>query len=100
MATSLRPGVALVAVPAWDAPVAPWLQLQAAEHGRAIPGFIYDPEAGPHWAERFRLDGNPQPREPWPVVRVPHLDAGGEATLLDQKFTFAHAVALDPAYRR
>jgi ferredoxin len=99
MATSLRPGVALVAVPAWHATVPPWLQLLAAEQSRAMPYFSYDPEAGPNWAERFELDGNPQPRQPWPVHTVRYLGVDGHEATLEQAFSFAHAVALDPAYR-
>ncbi|MEE8412175.1 MAG: ferredoxin [Acidobacteriota bacterium] len=99
MATSLRPAAALVAVPTWNGPVPPWVQLLAAEQGRAIPCFSYDPEAGPHWAARFNLDGNPQPQRPWPLHPVRYLDAQGVETSVEQPFTFAHAVALDPAYR-
>jgi len=99
MATSLRPATALVAVPVWNAPVSPWVQLLAAEQGRAIPCFTYDPEAGPHWATRFDLDGNPQPQRPWPVHPVSYLDTQGAETSVEQPFTFAHTVALDPAYR-
>ncbi|NIM61755.1 MAG: hypothetical protein GTO30_08910, partial [Acidobacteria bacterium] len=99
MAHSLRPGVALVSVPAWNASVPAWIQLQAAEQARAMPGFVYDPEAGPNWAERFELEGNPQPDRSWPVYAVDYLDAQGEKVSLEQPFSFAHAVALDPAYR-
>jgi len=99
MASSLRPGVALVAVPAWHATVPPWFQLLAADQARAIPCFTYDPGAGPNWAERFDLDGNPQPGRPWPVHTVRYADARGKEATLEQAFTFAHAVALDPAYR-
>ncbi len=99
MATSLRPGAALVAVPAWYAPVPAWIQLLASEQARAVPCFTYDPEAGPHWAMRFNLDGNPQPQRPWPVHAVRYIDAQGVEKTLEQPFTLAHAVALDPAYR-
>jgi len=99
MAASLRPGAALVAVPAVDATVPSWLQLLAAEHSRAMPCFTYDPEAGPNWAERFSLDGNPEPGLAWPRHTMHYLDDKGEEATLDQEFTFAHAVALDPAYR-
>jgi ferredoxin len=100
MACSLRPGAALIAVPAWNATVPAWVQLLAAEQARAVPSFTYDPEAGRHWAERFDLTGNPQPERPWPLHEVRYVDAGGKERTLEQPFTFAHAVALDPDYRR
>jgi ferredoxin len=99
MAASLRPGIAIVAVPSWQASIPPWFELAAAEQARAIPCFTYDPEAGANWAERFDLGGNPQPDRPWPVHTVSHADEQGQAATLEQAFTFAHAVALDPAFR-
>jgi len=99
MAASLRPAAAIVAVPSWRTAVHPWVQLLAAEEARAVPCFVYDPEAGVHWAERFDLEGNPQPERAWPVHAVHYLDAHGNENELEQPFTFAHAVALDPAYR-
>jgi ferredoxin len=99
MATSLRPGAALIAAPAWNATVPAWIQLLAAEQARAVPCFTYDPEAGQHWAERFNLAGNPQPDLPWPLHPVRYRNAKGKTQTLEQPFTFAHAVALDPAYR-
>jgi len=100
MARSLRPGAAVVAMPHAHATVRPLQQLLAVEQSRAIPCFTYDPEAGPNWAERFNLDGNPQPRRAWPLRSVSYVDEAGVEATLEQAFTFAHAVALDPAYRR
>jgi hypothetical protein len=94
-----RPGVLLVQVAA-GAP-ATWRPLlaEAALRGRACPDFLYDPEAGPSWADRFDVDGNPDPELAWPIQRVPYL-AGESERALEAEFTFADAVALEPAYLR
>jgi ferredoxin len=94
-----RPGVLLVPL-ATGAPVS-WRPLlaEAALHGRACPDFLYDPEAGPSWADRFDVDGNPDPENAWPVYSIAYLDDGDEQTL-ETAFTFADAVALEPAYLR
>jgi hypothetical protein len=94
-----RPAITLVAEPAWEAPVAPWLQLAAAHSGRGTPSFRYDADAGLTWAECFDLEGNPQPEQAWPVRETWITDAGGEEQTLEEAFTFTHAAALDPVYR-
>jgi ferredoxin len=98
-ARALRPAVALVRLPASE-PV-PWRALlaEAALHGRACPEFRYDPDAGPSWADRFDLTSNPQPERSWPVHELVYLEDGEERTL-EVAFTFADAVALEPAYLR
>jgi pyruvate-ferredoxin/flavodoxin oxidoreductase len=95
----LRPAITLVAEPAWEAPVSPWLQLAAARSGRGAPSFGYDADAGLTWAECFDLSGNPQPEAPWPVRETRITNAAGEEQTIVEAFTFAHAAALDPAYR-
>jgi ferredoxin len=94
-----RPGVLLVPL-ATGAPVS-WRPLlaEAALHGRACPDFLYDPEGGPSWADRFDVDGNPDPENAWPVYSIDYLDDGAEQ-VLETAFTFADAVALEPAYLR
>jgi ferredoxin len=99
LAASLRPAVAIVAEPSASAPVAPWLQLAASHVGRATPCFRYDPDAGTSWAERFDLSDNPQPDKAWPELELRYLDEAGAERQLTEAFTFAHAAALDPAYR-
>ena len=99
VAASLRPSVAVVAVPEWGGPVAPWAQLTAAHHGRVTPGFLYDPDAGATWARRFDLEPNPQIDEPWPRLDVQAQDARGAAIERQDVFTFAHAAALAPRCR-
>lgn len=94
-----RPGVLLVQVAA-GAP-ATWRPMlaEAALRGRACPDFLYDPEAGPSWADRFDVDGNPAPELAWPIQRIPYRE-GEDERILEAAFTFADAVALEPAYLR
>jgi ferredoxin len=99
VAASLRPSVAVVAVPEWSGPVAPWAQLTAAHHGRATPGFLYDPDAGVTWARRFDLQPNPQVDEPWPRLAVQVQDTSGAVIETQDIFTFAHAAAMAPRCR-
>jgi ferredoxin len=98
-ASALRPAVALVSLPAPDPLPRRVLMADAALQGRACPDFRYDPDAGPSWADRFDLGGNPQPERAWPLHRLPYLEDGAEQTL-EVAFTFADAVALEPAYLR
>jgi ferredoxin len=99
MAVSLGPAVAIVAVPSWSSPVPPTLQLVAALEGRATPCFRYDPAAGLTWAARFDVEGNPQPDRAWPAHELSFENAEGKEDSREDPFTFAHAAALDPAYR-
>lgn len=77
-----------------------WLQALAAAHGRALPSFTYDPDRGDNWATRFDLRSNIQPDEVWPSHTVAYLDSHGAHTRVQERLTFAHAAALDPAFRR
>jgi ferredoxin len=99
MARARRPAVALVQLPALEpAPLRPLLA-EAALRGRACRDFRYDPDAGESWADRFDLAGNPDPESAWPMHRVPYLEDGEEQTL-ELAFTFADAMAFEPAYLR
>jgi hypothetical protein len=94
-----RPAISLVAEPAWESPISPWMQLSAAHSGRGTPIFKYDADAGLTWAECFDLGGNPQPELAWPVRETRIADASGEEKTLEEAFTFVHSAALEPAYR-
>ena len=77
------------------APLPPYLIAAAAEESRAFPGFVHDPDAGPDWAARFTLDGNPQPTHDWPLHQLAWEDAQhhrqGEAVA----FTLADFLSCD-----
>jgi ferredoxin len=97
MARAPRPAVAVVALPAPE--LGPWRALlaEADLSGRACPDFLYDPDAGESWADRFDLEGNPQPELAWPVHRIGYLEGEAEGEF-EAALTFADAVALEPAY--
>ena len=98
LAASLAPAVAIVATPNWFAALDPVLQLESALRGRATPCFRYDPASGENWAERFELAPNPSPELPWPEHPLTCTTESGEE-VLPERFTFAHAAALDPSWR-
>jgi hypothetical protein len=98
-ARALRPAVALVSLPAPEPGPGRALLAEAALEGRACPDFLYDPDGGQSWVDRFDLTPNPQPERPWPVHGVEYLE-NGETKTLEVAFTFADAVALEPAYLR
>jgi ferredoxin len=104
MSRALRPGVALVHLPGRAFGPLRALLAEAALWGRACPDFLYDPDAGPSWADRFDVDGNPQPGQAWPRRTLPAWRAGADGDDREEKvevgFTFADAVALEPAYQR
>jgi ferredoxin len=100
VAGSLRPSVAVVAVPDWRSPTSPLVQLAAGRDGRATPCFIYDPDGGGSWADRFELTSNPEPDRAWPRRPVRVVEANGETLEQEELFTFAHAAALAPVCRR
>lgn len=99
MARAVRPAAALVAVPGSSEAVPCWVRLAAAHNGRGTACFRYDPDAGENWAERFDLSENPQPEQPWPLVEIARGEASDDSGRREA-FTLAHALALDPAYRR
>ncbi len=78
--------------------IAPYFVAAAALEARVFPVFVYDPAAGPDWAARFSLDGNPQLERDWPVHEVTYQDAACQAARLEVPFTLADFVACDPRY--
>ena len=97
-----RPGVLLVqlAVPAHPATWRPLLA-EAALWGRACPDFLYDPEAGPSWADRFDVDGNPDARTRLadPTHSVPG-EGESEQSLGNSVHLRRFTVALEPRLPR
>ena len=62
-------------------------RLAAAMDARAFPALIYDPAAGPDWASRFSLKGNPQPDRDWPVQSLAYEDEAHQRQCEDLAFT-------------
>jgi hypothetical protein len=78
----------------------PYLLAAAAMQSRAFPAFTYDRAAGPDWATRFSLDGNPQPEADWPVHEFGYEDEARQGVSEQLAFTFVDFVACDPRYAR
>jgi hypothetical protein len=75
-----------------------YLAAAAALESRAFPAFCYDPSAGATWAERFSLQGNPQPERDWPVHELCYEDEAVQRTAVDVAFTIADFLACDARY--
>lgn len=73
----------------------PYLLAAAALQSRAFPAFSYDPAAGPDWASRFALEGNPQPEADWPVHEFAYEDEAHQSVTEPVAFTFVDFVACD-----
>lgn len=78
----------------------PYLVAAAAMESRAFPAFSYDPSAGPDWASRFSLEGNPQANRDWPVQGFAYEDESHQRISQDLAFTFVDFVACDRRYAR
>lgn len=78
----------------------PYLLAAAAMQSRAFPAFTYDPAAGPDWAARFALDGNPQPEADWPAHEFGYEDEARQSMSERLAFTFVDFVACDPRYAK
>lgn len=78
----------------------PYLLAAAAMQSRAFPAFTFDPAAGPDWAARFALDGNPQPEADWPVHEFGYEDEAHQAVSEKVAFTFVDFIACDPRFAR
>jgi hypothetical protein len=74
----------------------PYLTAASALESRAFPAFVYDPSAGPNWATRFSLEGNPQPELDWPIHRLEHEDGAHQRMTREVAFTWVDFVAADP----
>lgn len=78
----------------------PYLASAAAVESRAFPIFVYDPSAGPDWASRFSLAGNPQVDLDWPLQPFTYEDAQHQRATEDVAFTMVDFVASDRRYAR
>jgi len=78
----------------------PYLLAAAAMQSRAFPAFSYDPAAGPDWATRYSIDGNPQPEADWPVHEFGYEDEAHQRVTEQVAFTFVDFVACDPRHAR
>jgi ferredoxin len=78
--------------------VPPYLVSALAIESRVFPAFVYDPSAGPDWASRFSVEGNPQPERDWPVQRLVFEDAHHQTLTEDVAVTAVDFMACDRRY--
>jgi len=71
---------------------------ELARMGRAWPELLYAPDAGPSWADRLSLEGNPSAPEAWPSVAIQAVDAAGADVEISAPCTFVDAVAAGSAF--
>jgi ferredoxin len=76
----------------------PYLTAAAAMDARAFPAMTYDPAAGPDWASRFSLQGNPQPDRDWPVQSLAYEDEAHQRKCEDLAFTLVDFAACDQRF--
>lgn len=76
----------------------PYLVAAAATESRAFPSFSYDPAAGPDWASRFSLEGNPQMDRDWPLHELAYEDADHQRVRVQVAFTLMDFAACDTRY--
>jgi len=78
--------------------LSPYLRCAAAVESRVFPVFSYDPGAGPDWATRFTLDGNPQMEADWPEHEFSWADANLQRNAASTGFTFADFAVCDSRF--
>ncbi|MCP5065382.1 MAG: ferredoxin [bacterium] len=78
----------------------PYLEAASAMQSRAFPAFAYDPAAGPDWAARLDVAGNPQAEVDWPVHSFSYEDADLQRVSEEVAFTFIDFAASDKRYAR
>jgi hypothetical protein len=76
----------------------PYLVAAAATESRAFASFVYDPAAGPDWAARFSLEGNPQAERDWPQHELAYEDAEHQRVTAQLAFTLMDFAACDTRY--
>ncbi len=58
-----------------------------AVESRMSPLFVHDPRKGESLAERFSLDGNPDPDKPWTTSTLQYVDDDGQLQLMTTPLT-------------
>lgn len=78
----------------------PYLVAAAAMESRAFPAFSYDPSAGRDWADRFRLEDNPQQDLDWPLHALSYEDEAHQRQSQQAHFTVVDFASCDRRYAR
>jgi ferredoxin len=100
LVSSMRSAVAVVAGPTerTDSKWA-WLKSVVARLSRSTPNFLYRPDSGSSWADRFTLEGADL-EEPWLTVQWTLESSDGSEKRVAEPLTFAHAAAMESSFRK
>ena len=79
---------------------APYLVAAAAMESRAFPFFCFDPSAGPDWASRLIIGGNPQIDTDWTEHGIDYEDAELQRVSEQSAFCFVDFVAMDARFAK
>lgn len=82
----------------WMGDLPPFIAAAAALESRVFPAYCYDPAAGPTWADRFSLRGNPQLEADWPVHSLEFADEELQRQRVELPFTAADLFAGDARF--
>ncbi|HEU5217478.1 MAG TPA: thiamine pyrophosphate-dependent enzyme, partial [Gemmatimonadales bacterium] len=79
-----------------------WSQHSArlALESRAFPFLTYDPDAGPSFADRLSLEGNPAPDASWPSYTLKFADESGAEQTLELPLTIADWAATEARFKQ
>ncbi len=71
-----------------------------ALEARAFPFLIFDPDAGPTFADCISLEGNPSPEADWPTYELEYVDEAGATQRLELPLTTADWAATETRFRK
>lgn len=74
-------------------------QSKLAVESRAYPLLRYDPDAGPKPEDGLDLDGNPSPRQVWPIYELQYTE-GNRQRSMTLPMTFADFAATEARFRK
>lgn len=77
-----------------------YLSSAAATESRAFPTLLYDPSAGPDWASRLFIDGNPQKEKDWPIHEIMYEDEDLQKQTENITFTFVEFIVSDRRFSK
>ncbi|GIR61806.1 MAG: hypothetical protein CM15mP66_12540 [Pseudomonadota bacterium] len=70
-----------------------------AVESRMNPVFVHNPDGGESLAERFSLEGNPDPKEDWTKIKIEYLDQEEKSALKEIPLTPADFAATEGRFR-
>ena len=75
-------------------------QARLAVESRMNPVFVHNPDGGESLADRFSLEGNPDPKEDWTKIKIEYLDQEEKSALKEIPLTPADFAATEGRFRK